>query len=139
MDVVAHTLLKDILQFSTQGFDMATVSPALDTHGHTDDHSHAHHEQSFIAKYVFSLDHKIIGIQFLMTTLIMLMVGGTRPCRALAVGVPLGKHAYRRAIVWLVSERRRSDQPRVLHDAVHDACVGDDFPCDHSHSSWGVW
>ena len=55
---------------------MATVSPALDAHGHADDHSHGHHEQSFIAKYVFSMDHKIIGIQFLMTTLIMLMVGG---------------------------------------------------------------
>lgn len=43
-------------------------------HGH-DDHG-GHHELSFISKYVFSTDHKVIGIQFLVTTLLMLMVGG---------------------------------------------------------------
>ena len=52
-------------------------------HGH-DDHAHAHdhHELGFVQKYVFSTDHKIIGIQFLFTTLAMLMVGGL-----LALGV----------------------------------------------------
>ncbi|MDB4637494.1 cbb3-type cytochrome c oxidase subunit I [bacterium] len=35
-----------------------------------------------MSKYVFSTDHKVIGIQFLVTTLLMLMVGG-----ALALGV----------------------------------------------------
>lgn len=55
---------------------MATVTPALDAHGHSHDHSHGHHEQSFISKYVFSTDHKVIGIQFLITTVLMLMVGG---------------------------------------------------------------
>src|SRR5580692_207728 len=43
--------------------------------GH-DHGGHGHHELSFIRKYVFSTDHKIIGIQFLMTTLLMLIVGG---------------------------------------------------------------
>lgn len=55
---------------------MATVTPALGAHGHADDHAHGHHEQTFISKYVFSVDHKVIGIQFLVTTLLMLMVGG---------------------------------------------------------------
>ena len=55
---------------------MATVSPSLHTHEAAHDHEHGHHEQSFISKYVFSTDHKIIGIQFLVTTLLMLMVGG---------------------------------------------------------------
>lgn len=55
---------------------MATVSPSLGAHGHADDHSHGHHELSFWSKYVFSTDHKVIGIQFLVTTMIMLMVGG---------------------------------------------------------------
>ena len=32
--------------------------------GH-EDHSHEHHEQSFISKYVFSQDHKMIAKQFL--------------------------------------------------------------------------
>lgn len=39
------------------------------------EHAH-HHEQSFVKKYVFSTDHKIIGIQFLVTTLLMLLLGG---------------------------------------------------------------
>ena len=31
-------------------------------------HVHAHdHEQSFVWKYVFSQDHKVIGIQYTMT------------------------------------------------------------------------
>jgi len=55
---------------------MATVTPSLGAHGHADDHAHGHHEQTFISKYVFSIDHKVIGIQFLVTTLLMLMVGG---------------------------------------------------------------
>jgi len=55
---------------------MATITPALETHGHEHDHAHGHHEQTFIQKYVFSTDHKVIGIQFLITTLLMLMVGG---------------------------------------------------------------
>ncbi len=57
---------------------MATVTPSLGAHGHADDHAHGHghHEQSFLSKYVFSTDHKVIGIQFLVTTLLMLMVGG---------------------------------------------------------------
>ncbi|MBS0206670.1 MAG: cbb3-type cytochrome c oxidase subunit I [Planctomycetes bacterium] len=62
---------------------MSTLHPTLDHAGHAgDDHGHGHHELSFIQKYVFSTDHKIIGIQFLFTTLLMLMVGG-----ALALGV----------------------------------------------------
>ncbi len=33
-------------------------------------------KQSFIQKYIFSTDHKVIGIQFAITGLIMLLVGG---------------------------------------------------------------
>lgn len=63
---------------------MSTLNPAghlVTTHeaGHT--HA-AHHEIGFVRKYVFSTDHKIIGIQFLITTLLMFLVGGT-----LALGV----------------------------------------------------
>jgi cytochrome c oxidase subunit 1 len=36
-----------------------------------------HHEQSFVRKYIFSTDHKIIGIQFLFMSLLFLLVGGT--------------------------------------------------------------
>src|SRR5437763_6046091 len=37
----------------------------------------AHHDdRSFIRKYIFSTDHKIIGIQFLFVSLFFLLVGG---------------------------------------------------------------
>ncbi len=34
-----------------------------------------HHEPGWIGKYVFSLDHKVIGIQYLITSLIFLLAG----------------------------------------------------------------
>ncbi|MCG3166090.1 MAG: Alternative cytochrome c oxidase subunit 1 [Bacteroidia bacterium] len=46
---------------------------AHDTHAHHDhshDHGH-HHEETFISKYVFSQDHKMISKQFLITAIIM--------------------------------------------------------------------
>ena len=63
---------------------MSTTNPATTT-GELEEavHGHAGHpELSFIRKYVFSTDHKVIGVQFLMSTLLMLLVGG-----ALALGV----------------------------------------------------
>jgi cytochrome c oxidase subunit 1 len=62
---------------------MSSTIPSVAEHGHGDHgHGHAHHEPGFIRKYVFSTDHKMIGIQFLITTLLMLFVGG-----GLALGV----------------------------------------------------
>ncbi|MBM3997457.1 MAG: cytochrome c oxidase subunit I [Planctomycetes bacterium] len=43
---------------------------------HGAEHGHAHEELSFIRKYIFSEDHKIIGIQFLFTSIIFLGLGG---------------------------------------------------------------
>lgn len=42
-------------------------------HGHGD---HGHHKQSFITKYIFSTDHKMIARQFLFTSLFFLLLGG---------------------------------------------------------------
>jgi cytochrome c oxidase subunit I len=39
-------------------------------------HAHEHTELSFLRKYLFSEDHKVIGIQFLFSGLIMLFIGG---------------------------------------------------------------
>ena len=52
---------------------------ATTAHGHEhahahDDHAH-HHELSFLRKYLFSLDHKVIGIQYAVTGLVFLLVG----------------------------------------------------------------
>ncbi|MBI1901385.1 MAG: cbb3-type cytochrome c oxidase subunit I [Planctomycetia bacterium] len=57
-------------------------------HAHDDAHAHAHEhgrEMSlgkFLTTYVFSFDHKVIGLQFLFSTLIWFSVGGL-----LALGV----------------------------------------------------
>ena len=50
---------------------MATT--ATGTSSYTHDHGHAHvDDRSFIRKYIFSTDHKIIGIQFLLMSLTFL-------------------------------------------------------------------
>ena len=41
-----------------------------------------HHELSFVKKYIFSTDHKMIGLQFLFTGLLLLGV-----CGALALSL----------------------------------------------------
>ncbi|MBI4421797.1 MAG: cbb3-type cytochrome c oxidase subunit I, partial [Gemmatimonadetes bacterium] len=50
---------------------MATTAAALEpaAHAHAD-------TRPFIRKYVFSTDHKIIGIQFLLMSLLFLTIGG---------------------------------------------------------------
>jgi cytochrome c oxidase subunit 1 len=48
-------------------------APAHDAHGHDD---HGHHEQSFWSKYVFSVDHKMIAMQYMFTGMIMGIIGG---------------------------------------------------------------
>jgi cytochrome c oxidase subunit 1 len=50
-------------------------------------HTHEHHGPGFIGKYIFSQDHKIIGIQFLFSSLIFLFIGGSL---ALLVRTQLG-------------------------------------------------
>jgi cytochrome c oxidase subunit 1 len=37
---------------------------------------HDHHELGFLRKYVFSTDHKVIGIQFMFTGLVFFLLGG---------------------------------------------------------------
>ena len=44
------------------------------THG---EHGHAHAEPSFLRQYVFSVDHKVIGVQYTVTSLVFLMFGFT--------------------------------------------------------------
>jgi cytochrome c oxidase subunit I len=48
-----------------------------DTHGHHHEDEHAHPQLGFWRKYVFSTDHKVIGIQYLITAMAMAVIGGT--------------------------------------------------------------
>ena len=44
--------------------------------GHESDHEHEHHHKdTFITKYIFSIDHKMIAKQYLLTGLIMGIIG----------------------------------------------------------------
>ena len=56
-----------------------TSGVALDSqdtsHGHDAHHGH-HHEESFLEKYLWSCDHKIICLQYLYTGMIMAAIGG---------------------------------------------------------------
>jgi cytochrome c oxidase subunit 1 len=50
---------------------------AMTTHGvHDDEHGAHHHKETFITKYVFSQDHKMIARQFLITGMVWAVLGG---------------------------------------------------------------
>ncbi|MEN9910222.1 MAG: hypothetical protein RLZZ540_3381 [Bacteroidota bacterium] len=45
-------------------------------HDHAHDHEHEHHhKETFITKYIFSIDHKMIAKQYLLTGIIMGVIG----------------------------------------------------------------
>ena len=46
-----------------------------DAHGH-DEHGHHEHHDTFLTKYVFSQDHKMIAKQFLITGMVWAVLGG---------------------------------------------------------------
>lgn len=51
---------------------------AAAAHGghHDEHHGHHHHEESFVSKYIFSMDHKTISKQFLITGIVWAIIGG---------------------------------------------------------------
>ncbi|MDT0643373.1 cbb3-type cytochrome c oxidase subunit I [Zunongwangia sp. F363] len=53
---------------------MSAIATNVAAHDHHDDHGH-HHKQTFITKYIFSQDHKMIAKQYLITGLIMGIIG----------------------------------------------------------------
>lgn len=59
---------------------MSSIATTLEkdqVHAHEHEHEHEHHELSFIQKYIFSEDHKIISKQFLISGLIWALIGGS--------------------------------------------------------------
>jgi cytochrome c oxidase subunit I len=61
---------------ATAHVDIHAHAHTHDGHGHGHDDHHDHHEQSFIEKYIFSQDHKVIAKQFLITGLLWAFIGG---------------------------------------------------------------
>ena len=54
---------------------LAQPNPGTGAPGTVREH-HDHHELGFLRKYIFSVDHKVIGIQFMLTGLVFFLVGG---------------------------------------------------------------
>ena len=50
------------------------MSATIETHDH-EDHTEHHHKETFITKYIFSLDHKMIAKQYLITGTLMGIIG----------------------------------------------------------------
>jgi cytochrome c oxidase subunit 1 len=46
-----------------------------DAHHAHDEHGHEHHQLGFIRSYIFSTDHKVIGIQYIIGGLLFLFIG----------------------------------------------------------------
>lgn len=54
---------------------MSVAATTAHSNDHSEAHAHHHHEQSFIEKYIFSTDHKMIAKQYLISGLIMGFIG----------------------------------------------------------------
>ena len=54
--------------------DNVTTAGHAPVGAHAHAHEH-HHEQSFVTKWIFSQDHKVIGIQYTITALLFLLFG----------------------------------------------------------------
>src|SRR5476651_1847599 len=65
----------DDLPPSTQASPAPSHPASSHGHDHHDDHAHDHHELGFIRTYIFSTDHKTIGIQYLCGGLFFLLFG----------------------------------------------------------------
>jgi len=50
------------------------MSAEAHDHGHDHEHEH-HHKDTFITKYIFSIDHKMIAKQYLITGIVMGVIG----------------------------------------------------------------
>ena len=55
------------------------MSAVAHNHGHDNDHGHDdhehHHKDTFVTKYIFSIDHKMIAKQYLITGILMGIIG----------------------------------------------------------------
>ena len=54
-----------------------TATGTAHEHAHSGGHDHAHEELGFLRTWVFSLDHKVIGMQYAVTGLLFLLFGFT--------------------------------------------------------------
>ncbi|WP_018626980.1 cytochrome c oxidase subunit I [Niabella aurantiaca] len=56
--------------------DTLHIQHEVASHGHSGEPHMHHHKETFISKYIFSMDHKMIAKQFLVTGIIWAIIGG---------------------------------------------------------------
>lgn len=56
--------------------DTLHIQHEVASHGHSGDPHVHHHKETFLSKYIFSMDHKMIAKQFLVTGIIWAIIGG---------------------------------------------------------------
>jgi cytochrome c oxidase subunit 1 len=56
--------------------EAGTTASAATQAPHAGGHGEHHHEGTFWSKYVFSIDHKMIGMQYMFTGIVMALIGG---------------------------------------------------------------
>ncbi|MBO9593835.1 MAG: cbb3-type cytochrome c oxidase subunit I [Niabella sp.] len=56
--------------------DTLHIQHGVASHGHSGEPHVHHHKETFISKYIFSMDHKMIAKQFLVTGIIWAIIGG---------------------------------------------------------------
>ncbi|AHF16009.1 cytochrome c oxidase subunit I [Niabella soli] len=56
--------------------DTLHIQHEVASHGHSGEPHVHHHKETFISKYIFSMDHKMIAKQFLVTGIIWAIIGG---------------------------------------------------------------
>ena len=82
------------------------------------EHAHAEHTQGFLRTYIFSVDHKVIGIQYAVTGLLFLLFGFTLMLlMRWQLAYPFQPIPHYRGLVGPVAGSGRRDAPRVLQSA----------------------
>ena len=114
------------------------ISAHGDGHGHAGGNGHGHDDHihpapnNFISRYIFSHDHKVIGIQFLFSGLIFFILGGLL---ALAVrwqlAWPWSDMPLLSRTLWADPSLGRQDASRGVQQVLHDARVDHDLLRDH--------
>jgi cytochrome c oxidase subunit 1 len=92
----------------------------------------------FVRKYIFSLDHKVIGLQYALTSLVFLLIGFCSRSSSVAACVP-GQPCRSSELVRRTQRTRGVDTSRVLQPAGRDARDDHGVPRRRAAVSRSLW
>src|SRR4051812_29243311 len=86
--------------------------------------AHTHHQLGFWQKYIFSQDHKVIGIQFMFMSMFFLLVGGGL---AMIVRMQLGWPGHTFGFLNILSAKTVSHWPAFIKFFIPDIVIKNGF------------